>query len=147
MAAPVQLPFTTEAVTEVPVLVLKNGACATEVTVDFYDETKAGIKAAKAVCGSCPVASICLGYAIDNEDYGVWGGMTPAERAKLRTKKFVSQEDRQVAARLRERLDQGIKTIEIAAEFGVTERTIYRWKKRYELEIAKQSNQQIRKAA
>lgn len=135
MAAPVQLPFTLEDVAEVPVLVLKNGACTKKPNVDFYDETKAGIKTAKSVCAACPVSSICLSYAIDNENYGVWGGYTPAERSKMRTKKFVSQEDRRLAARLRDRLDQGIKIADIAAEFGVVERTIYRWKKKYEAEI------------
>ena len=135
MAAPVQLPFTLEDIAEVPVLVQKNGACASNPKVDFYAESKAGIAAAKAICSSCPVASICLSYAIDNENYGVWGGYTPAERSKMRTKKFVSQEDRRLAARLRDRLDQGIKIADIAAEFGVVERTIYRWKKKYEAEL------------
>ena len=40
---------------------------------------------AKQVCGNCPVRQDCLVYALThNEPYGVWGGLTPAERRKLR---------------------------------------------------------------
>lgn len=40
--------------------------------------------AAKAVCAGCPVSSECLRYAIENQvEYGVWGGLTGAERELL----------------------------------------------------------------
>jgi WhiB family transcriptional regulator, redox-sensing transcriptional regulator len=36
---------------------------------------------AKKVCSACPVAERCLAYAMaDNIRYGVWGGLTDAER-------------------------------------------------------------------
>lgn len=36
---------------------------------------------AKWVCSQCPVISQCLDYAIDRgEEWGIWGGMTTAER-------------------------------------------------------------------
>jgi WhiB family transcriptional regulator, redox-sensing transcriptional regulator len=39
---------------------------------------------AKAVCSTCPVVTQCRDYAIDAaEPYGVWGGLTPMERAML----------------------------------------------------------------
>jgi WhiB family transcriptional regulator, redox-sensing transcriptional regulator len=39
---------------------------------------------AKAVCNTCPVVNQCREYAIDAaEPYGVWGGLTPLERAML----------------------------------------------------------------
>jgi transposase-like protein len=53
----------------------------------------------------------------------------------MRTTKFVSQEDRRSAALLRERINQGIKNVDLAREFGVTERTIYRWKSKYEEDL------------
>lgn len=41
------------------------------------------IAAAKAVCARCPVRGACADYAIAaDEGDGVWGGMTPAERAR-----------------------------------------------------------------
>jgi WhiB family transcriptional regulator, redox-sensing transcriptional regulator len=40
--------------------------------------------AAKAVCVGCPVVPYCLEHAIAvPERYGVWGGLTPHERAQL----------------------------------------------------------------
>ncbi|MCF3961154.1 WhiB family transcriptional regulator [Streptomyces fuscigenes] len=39
---------------------------------------------AKTVCGSCPVETECLGYALDQRiEFGVWGGMTERERRAL----------------------------------------------------------------
>ena len=29
---------------------------------------------AREICGRCPVRAACLAYAIENEEYGVWGG-------------------------------------------------------------------------
>jgi WhiB family transcriptional regulator, redox-sensing transcriptional regulator len=34
----------------------------------------------RSICGSCPIFKQCLAYALSNEHYGVWGGMTTHER-------------------------------------------------------------------
>ena len=40
---------------------------------------------AKAVCRECEVVGICLQWAIDNnQDSGVWGGMSEEERRSLK---------------------------------------------------------------
>ena len=40
---------------------------------------------AKAVCRSCEVQAVCLEWALDNnQDSGVWGGMSEEERRSLR---------------------------------------------------------------
>jgi WhiB family redox-sensing transcriptional regulator len=40
--------------------------------------------AAKAVCARCPIRLRCLDWALTvGEAYGVWGGMTPQERARI----------------------------------------------------------------
>jgi WhiB family redox-sensing transcriptional regulator len=40
---------------------------------------------AKAVCQKCPVREACLRAAMDGrEKLGIWGGLTPEERTKLR---------------------------------------------------------------
>ena len=40
--------------------------------------------AAKAVCARCPVIEACLKHALSvREPYGVWGGMSEEERARL----------------------------------------------------------------
>lgn len=40
---------------------------------------------AKAVCRECSVKGVCLRWAIDNnQDSGVWGGMSEEERRSLK---------------------------------------------------------------
>lgn len=42
------------------------------------------IDAAKALCRRCPQQLRCLRTAVDNaEEFGIWGGTTPAERLSL----------------------------------------------------------------
>lgn len=35
---------------------------------------------AKSICNTCPVREPCLEYALSNESYGIWGGMSETER-------------------------------------------------------------------
>jgi len=40
---------------------------------------------ARALCAGCPVRADCLDHAISHgEEYGMWGGMTPSERRRIR---------------------------------------------------------------
>lgn len=41
------------------------------------------IDAVRSICARCPIWKDCLTYAIRNEDYGVWGGLTTAERRSV----------------------------------------------------------------
>lgn len=49
-------------------------------------EITAAAQRAKAICGSCLVRDECLAYALATElpylRFGIWGGMTPEERAE-----------------------------------------------------------------
>jgi WhiB family redox-sensing transcriptional regulator len=37
---------------------------------------------ARRVCGECPVRDECLTYAVEaHEKHGIWGGLSPKERA------------------------------------------------------------------
>jgi WhiB family redox-sensing transcriptional regulator len=51
----------------------------------------AGVARAKAVCGRCPVRPECLAEAMAVEDpaerWGVFGGLAPAQRAQLWTRR------------------------------------------------------------
>ncbi|VEI13821.1 WhiB family transcriptional regulator [Trueperella bialowiezensis] len=43
---------------------------------------------AKMVCATCQVQQICLNWALDNnQDAGVWGGMSEDERRILKRRK------------------------------------------------------------
>lgn len=48
------------------------------------DERNNPYTLARQLCQECPIRLICLSYAIDNnEQEGVWGGMSPYERNLL----------------------------------------------------------------
>ncbi len=39
---------------------------------------------AKAICSVCPVRVQCLDFAVEiREPYGIWGGLTEADRRQL----------------------------------------------------------------
>lgn len=46
------------------------------------------IAKAKTICGGCPVKDVCLDAAIQRDErFGIWGGLTPAERGVASTMK------------------------------------------------------------
>lgn len=58
---------------------------AQDVTFFPDKEDLGAIVKAKAICATCPVADICLSWAIETkQSEGIWGGHTPRERRKLR---------------------------------------------------------------
>lgn len=58
---------------------------------------------ARAVCERCPVRKICLGWALSIEDghptsvHGVFGGMTPDERAVILRKRLEAKRQARAA--------------------------------------------------
>ena len=69
-----------------------DAACADSFSPDFWAdiETQVGARrrmreTAKLVCSVCKVQPECLTYALETEQpFGVWGGLLPEERRKLR---------------------------------------------------------------
>lgn len=67
------------------------GACrGLDTDLFFHPEGERGPSranreaAAKAVCGTCPVASTCREHALTaHEPYGVWGGLSEHEREQI----------------------------------------------------------------
>ena len=66
------------------------GACVGEEYELFFPVGSSGpalrqIELAKQVCARCPVADICLKWALDTgQDAGVWGGLSEEERRARR---------------------------------------------------------------
>ena len=62
--------------------------CKGMATSTFFSDDQAGCEAqesaARLTCSGCTVRSECLAYAIEaHMDYGVWGGLTWAERRRV----------------------------------------------------------------
>ena len=68
-------------------------ACRNEDTGIFFEDSDAGVAAAIAICGVCPVREECLEFALQTRQVdGIWGGLTEPERRRVRRR-------RQAAAR------------------------------------------------
>lgn len=51
----------------------------------FFPPDGADNRLAKSICTSCPVRRQCLDYALETKQkYGIWGGMTEAQRRRIR---------------------------------------------------------------
>ncbi|MFI1734015.1 WhiB family transcriptional regulator [Streptomyces acidicola] len=64
----------------------EQAACRGRSLGEFFTDSQRGIVSAKRICRICPVREECLTEALRAEDgsrYGVYGGLTPAERAEL----------------------------------------------------------------
>jgi hypothetical protein len=93
------------------------------------------VAAAKAVCAGCPVLVECLADALTGTAFGIAGGLTAAERRGLGVSRPVLAlglpeepvSAAEVAEAGRAALRAGRGVADVAAEFGVSTRTVYRW--------------------
>lgn len=82
---------------EYPVLaeIYKRGKCKDMPTEIFfpveeegdYEEYREKIHFAKITCGECPVKPECQAHGLDNEEFGIWGGLTEKERRSVLRKR------------------------------------------------------------
>jgi hypothetical protein len=57
------------------------------------------INAVRSICARCVIWDKCLTYAFQNENYGVWGGMTSLERKSFGAPhKYPAQKQRAIAS-------------------------------------------------
>jgi WhiB family transcriptional regulator, redox-sensing transcriptional regulator len=62
-----------------------DAACASSDPTVFYVERGCSSRAARRICENCPVRAECLEYALqNNEQFGIWGGMSERQRRELR---------------------------------------------------------------
>ena len=64
---------------------MDQAACKGQTDLFYVEVSGPPPKNASLVCELCPVTRECLGYAIArNERFGVWGGMAPRKRRRVR---------------------------------------------------------------
>ncbi|GLZ49237.1 hypothetical protein Acsp06_54220 [Actinomycetospora sp. NBRC 106375] len=90
------------------------------------------VEAAKAVCRRCPVRERCLAEALERMPHGIAGGMTEQERRRARAQhEHPGGRSGDHAGARKPRwlvlLEAGCSQPEVAAEYGVSPRTIARW--------------------
>jgi WhiB family redox-sensing transcriptional regulator len=61
------------------------GACRDEETDDFYPANERELTdTARRCCPGCPVRETCRERGLRHEDFGIWGGLTAADRRRIR---------------------------------------------------------------
>jgi WhiB family redox-sensing transcriptional regulator len=58
--------------------------CKGETELFFNEGSPNAIADAKKCCAKCNVRRICLKFALDNDEIGIWGGTTTMERQRLK---------------------------------------------------------------
>ena len=93
----------------------------------FSDDSKIQVQA-KAVCAQCPIVSQCASWALDNAEFGIYGGLTADERARSGGR--VSLEATLTVADLRRELDfvMNASSAEVSLRYQVDSRTVVRWR-------------------
>jgi len=97
------------------------------------------LDAAKAVCRRCPAMAACREWALSTGQIGVWGGLSEDERRALRRGRTAGRPcragprtPRSERARRRAeaiaRVEQGDRIDDVAAQAGVSRRTLDRWR-------------------
>lgn len=57
----------------------------------FLDDNTGSYREARQVCAACPVRTECLAWALEtNTEHGLWGGLNPIERRRLRRRQRAS---------------------------------------------------------
>jgi WhiB family redox-sensing transcriptional regulator len=60
-------------------------ACRGKDADQWFPEKGGGTRAAKRICGTCPVQAECLADALERDErFGVWGGLSERERRRLK---------------------------------------------------------------
>lgn len=63
---------------------MADARCA-EVDPDlWFPEMGSKASTAKQICETCPVRAACLEYALQHQEYGIWGATSERDRARIR---------------------------------------------------------------
>lgn len=69
---------------------MEAGLCGQTSPDDWFPPKGGSIDRPRAICRQCPVRRQCLAYAMEIEAgeaaihrHGIWGGLTPRQRARL----------------------------------------------------------------
>ncbi len=67
-----------------PTAWMADGNCRLHPPSTFFPSDGVGVDKARKICRDCPVATMCLEYALDERiDHGVWGGCSERERRRI----------------------------------------------------------------
>jgi WhiB family redox-sensing transcriptional regulator len=130
----------------------RDAACKDTPDPDvFFPGKGEDAEAAKQICAGCPVLGECLAFALAtmraaDRDHGVYGGLTPAERARLRGGPVLVRAprlDNRAQAAIGHRLANRIGLDRTARALGVTPEALAdAWQRRRPLSPPSRQSQQ-----
>lgn len=88
----------------------------------WFSEDPKKVASAKADCNACPARTECAELG-ENEEFGVWGGMTPDERRDARHFRVIMLEELNNARILRMH-GEGLSISAMARELGIPRMTL-----------------------
>lgn len=103
-------------------------ACKHEEADLFFAEDELTQARAKSICAACPIREMCLDWGVRAEEFGIFGGMTAKERAKVRGSLPILHSAEIDRIESEERFIVGGSASEVAEEYGVDARTVVRWR-------------------
>lgn len=66
---------------------MKLGACRGQDTELFFTDANEPPAEVVKICDHCPVKEVCLTWALERKQVGIWGGLTDFQRRQLLRKK------------------------------------------------------------
>ena len=118
---------------DIPMEVIDSAQCSANTSELFFSEFPDAQEKALSICAGCPVREMCLAYALENEDEGIWGGVSADDRKILRDgDSVIPLEERQLIIAMRDDLDRKVGASLFEEKYGVTKRTYYRWQSELE---------------
>ncbi len=61
-----------------------DGLCRKADPGTFFPVNADGVVRAQRICNACPVKAACLTWALEHNEYGLWGGTSERQRRRLR---------------------------------------------------------------
>lgn len=106
----------------------RQAACSGMDTEVFFAEDLVSVCRALCVCKPCPIKDTCGEWALVNAEFGVFGGMTPSERADRSSVGQVAHQANQSELKSELNFLLGAPAPEVALNYGVDVRTVARWR-------------------
>ncbi|MGV9815776.1 WhiB family transcriptional regulator [Streptomyces cellulosae] len=88
----------------------------------WFSEDPENIAQAKAACDRCPAREECATLGED-EEYGIWGGMTPDDRRSAKRFRLLLREEI-IEGRIRNMQKQGLSISAMARELSIPRKTL-----------------------
>jgi len=94
----------------------------------FFSDIPGDADRALALCSGCPIQKQCLEIALQNNEEGIWGGTTHAERLLLVPSPLSQKLPNLDEAKAELKKIMESNAADLAHDYQVEKRTVHRWR-------------------